>query len=184
MEDRLTTGWISPILCLEGNQVMTINLRAVTENDADFLYSVYASTRVDEMARVDWTTEQQEVFLRMQFNAQTQFYIANYPGAEFQVITLNDQPIGRLSIHRRDNEIRIMDIALLPDYRNLGIGSALLQDILEQGKNLNLPVTIHVEQFNPALRLYKRMGFYPKEDKGVYLLMEWSPASKEEIRHD
>ena len=183
MEDRVTTGWILPILCLEVNPVMTIDLRAVIEDDADFLYSVYASTRADEMARVDWNIEQQEAFLRMQFNAQTQFYIANYPGAEFQVITLNGQPIGRLYIHSREDEIRIMDIALLPKYRNLGIGSALLQDVLEQGKNLNLPVTIHVEQFNPALRLYKRMGFRQKENKGVYLLMEWLPVNKEESRY-
>jgi ribosomal protein S18 acetylase RimI-like enzyme len=184
MEDRVTTGWTLPILCLEGNSIMTIDLRTVTEDDEGFLYSVYASTRADEMARVDWTAGQQETFLRMQFNAQTQFYIANYPGAEFQVITLGDQSVGRLSIHKRDDEIRIMDIALLPEYRNLGIGSALLQDILEHGKNLNLPVTIHVELFNPALRLYKRMGFRQKEDKGVYLLMEWSPENKEQSNHD
>ncbi len=163
---------------------MTIELRTVTEDDADFLYSVYASTRADEMARVDWNTEKKEAFLRMQFNAQSQFYIENYPGAEFQVITLKAQPVGRLYIHRREDEIRIIDIALLPEYRNLGIGSALLQDILEQGKNLNLPVTIHVEQFNPALRLYKRRGFRQKEDKGVYLLMEWSSENKEQSNHD
>jgi ribosomal protein S18 acetylase RimI-like enzyme len=158
---------------------MMIDLREVAEDDAGFLYSVYASTRTDEMARVDWNTEQKEAFLRMQFNAQAQFYIENYPGATFQVITLNDQPIGRLYIHRKKDEIRIMDIALLPEYRNLGIGSTLLQNILERGKSLNLPVTIHVEQFNPALRLYKRRGFRQKEDKGVYLLMEWSPENKE-----
>lgn len=162
---------------------MTIDLRAVTEDDADFLYSVYTSTRADEMARVDWNTEQQEAFLHMQFNAQSQFYIENYPGAEFQVVTLNDQPIGRLYVQRKEDEIRIMDIALLPDHRNLGIGSTLLQDILEQGKSLNLPVTIHVEQFNPAMRLYQRMGFHPKEDKGVYLLMEWSSTNKERTEH-
>jgi len=182
MEDRLTMGGSS--LSLEVDFIMMIDLRTVTEEDNDFLLSVYASTRADEMTRVDWNTEQKEAFLRMQFNAQSQFYIENYPGATFQVITLNDQPVGRLYIHRRENEIRIMDIALLPGYRNLGIGSALLQDILDQGKNLKLPVTIHVEQFNPALRLYKRMGFYPKEDKGVYLLMEWSPENKEQSNHD
>jgi len=162
---------------------MTIDLRPVTAEDADFLYSVYASTRTEEMARVDWTTEQQEAFLRMQFRAQSQFYLENYVGAEFQVIMLNGQPIGRLYIHKRADEIRIMDIALLPDYRNSGIGSNLLHHILEQGKNLNLPVTIHVEQFNPAMRLYQRMGFRPKEDKGVYLLMEWSPVYSEETWH-
>lgn len=181
MENRLATGGLSSAVMRERNSIMTIELRTVAESDRDFLFSVYASTRADEMARVDWTTEQKEAFLRMQFNAQTQFYIENYPGAEFQVITWNDQPIGRLYIHRREAEIRIMDIALLPGYRNLGIGSALLQDILEQGLNFNLPVTIHVEQFNPAMRLYKRMGFRQKEDKGVYLLMEWSSTNKVEI---
>ena len=161
----------------------SILLRPVTPTDDEFLLSVYASTRADEMARVDWSAEQKESFIRMQFRAQAQFYIENYAGAEFQVITLKDQPIGRLYIHRRGDEIRIMDIALLPDYRNLGIGSALLQEILKQGKNLNLLVTVHVEQFNPAMRLYKRMGFHQKEDKGVYLLMEWSPGNKEEPEH-
>jgi ribosomal protein S18 acetylase RimI-like enzyme len=120
----------------------------------------------------------------MQFNAQSQFYIESYPGAEFQVVTLNDQPIGRLYIHRKEDEIRIMDIALLPDHRNLGIGSALIQDILEHGKNLNLPVTIYVEQFNPAMHLYQRIGFRKKEDKGMYVLMEWSSTNEEEPEHD
>jgi ribosomal protein S18 acetylase RimI-like enzyme len=163
---------------------MSIYLRPIDAADTEFLYSVYASTRTEEMARVDWTTEQQEAFLRMQFRAQTQFYVENYPGAEFQVIMLNEQPIGRLYIHRRDNEIRIMDIALLPDQRNAGIGSTLLQDILDQGKELDLPVTIHVEQFNPALRLYQRLGFQPKEEKGVYLLMECSPLRLDETQND
>ena len=177
------TDFRSLIQPKEGLSIMTIDLRAVEMGDEDFLFSVYASTRIDEMARVDWNAEQQETFLRMQFNAQSQFYIESYPGAEFQVITLNDQPIGRLYVHRRADEIRIMDIALLPEFRGQGIGSTLLQNILEQGKNLNLPVTIHVEQFNPAIRLYQRMGFQPKEDKGVYLLMEWSPVNKEEFRY-
>lgn len=180
MENRLTTGRMSFTLPRESHSIATLDLRTVTADDTDFLYSVYASTRSDEMARVDWTAEQQEAFLRMQFRAQTQFYAENYPGAEFQVITLNDQPIGRLYIHQREDEIRIMDIALLPDHRNSGIGSGLLRDILQHGQDLNLPVTIHVEQFNPAMRLYQRLGFYPKEDKGVYMLMEWSPANKEQ----
>lgn len=179
MEDHVTTPWLLSSPPRESRSAMLIDLRTSIAGDADFLYSVYASTRTDEMARVDWDTEQKEEFLRMQFSAQSQFYIENYPGAEFQIITLNDQPVGRLYVHRRKDEIRIMDIGLLPESRNLGIGSALLQDILEQGKSLNLPVTIHVEQFNPALRLYKRMGFRQKEDKGVYLLMEWSPETKE-----
>ena len=180
MENRLVGGWMLFTASKESNSGMTIDLRAVEVADEDFLFSVYASTRAEEMARVDWTAEQQETFLRMQFRAQSQFYTENYPGAEFQVIMLNGQLIGRLYVHKRENEVRIMDIALLPEFRGQGIGSTLLQEILEQGKDLNLPVTIHVEQFNPAMHLYQRMGFRPKEDKGVYLLMEWSPTNKEQ----
>lgn len=163
---------------------MSIALRAIDDNDTNFLFSVYASTRASEMELVDWSNEQKEAFLRMQFDAQSKFYFENYPGAELQVIMLNDQPIGRLYIHKRENEIRIMDIALLPEQRNAGVGSRLLHDILDEGKNLNLPVTIHVEQFNPAMRLYQRLGFQHKEEKGVYLLMEWSPTNNEGSSHD
>jgi GNAT superfamily N-acetyltransferase len=161
----------------------SISLRPIAPADEDFLFNVYASTRADEMARVDWNAVQQEWFLRMQFQAQHQYYVENYVGAEFSVIQQDDQAVGRLYIHRRENEIRIMDIALLPEYRKQGIGSNLLQDILQQGSDSGLPVTIHVERFNPALHLYERLGFRQKEDKGVYWLMEWMPINTQEQGH-
>ena len=184
MENSIAIDWMLPSFLSTNSTHVMVDVRAVEAGDEDFLFSVYASTRAEEMTRVNWSAEQQEAFLRMQFRAQSTYYFENYPGAEFQVITLNDRRIGRLYVHRRADEIRIMDIALLPDYRNLGIGSALLQNILEQGSDLGLPVTIHVEQFNPALHLYKRLGFQLQEDKGVYLLMQWSPVRPEESEHD
>jgi ribosomal protein S18 acetylase RimI-like enzyme len=111
----------------------------------------------------------------MQFDAQDKDYRKNYARAQFQVILLENTPIGRLYIEQCEREIRIIDIAILPEYRNLGYGSALLHDILEQGQAHKLPVSIHVERFNPALRLYLRLGFKPIADKGVYLLMERVP---------
>lgn len=163
--------------------IMSINLRAITSEDEDFLFAVYVSTRADEMRLTDWDESQKETFLRMQFKAQHQYYIENYPGAEFQIILLDEQPIGRLYIHSRENEIRIMDISLLPEQRGRGIGSSVLNEILANAANHNLPVTIHVERFNPALRLYERLGFYLAEDKGVYILMEWKPALLEQNAH-
>lgn len=159
---------------------MSISLRLSTPADEEFLFAVYASSRTDEMQLVDWDAGQKEAFLRMQFYAQHQFYTQNYPGADFQVILMEGQPIGRLYIHRRENEIRIIDISLLPEYRRQRIGSTLLNDILAEAGNSNLPVTIHVERFNPALNLYSRLGFCLAEDKGVYYFMKWSPAMKEQ----
>lgn len=162
---------------------MKITLKASQPSDEEFLFSVYASTRLEELALVDWTEEQKAAFLRMQFEAQSRFYVENYPGAKFQLILLDGQLVGRLYIHRRQEEIRIMDIALLSEYRRRGIGTALLQRILEEAKSKQMPVTIHVERFNPALQLYERLGFHLKEDRGVYHLLEWSPVGLEVSTH-
>lgn len=136
------------------------------------------------MALVDWTEEQIAAFLRMQFQAQSRFYVENYPGAEFQLILLDGQPVGRLYVHRRQDEIRIIDITILPEHRGQGIGSSLLNQILAEAANEHLPVTIHVERFNPAMRLYERLGFCFAEERGVYFLMKWSPVPVELEQHD
>lgn len=152
-----------------------LSLRSEAPDDQSFLLKIYSSTRQNEMALVDWSEDQKEAFLQMQFNAQRQYYADNYPGAQYQIILWDNQPIGRLYIHQRQSEIRIMDISILPEYQNKGIGSTILKGILSQGSLLNVPVTIHVEQFNPALRLYQRLGFQLREDRGVYLFLEWQP---------
>lgn len=152
-----------------------VTLRPVTLEDGEFLFRVYASTRQEELAQVAWTDEQKAVFLKMQFDAQYKYYSEYYPGALFQIILYGGAPAGRLYIARWEKEIRIMDITLLPGSRNQGIGAYLLKQILAEGEQRQLPVSIHVERFNPALRLYTRLGFHQIEDKGVYLLMEWKP---------
>jgi ribosomal protein S18 acetylase RimI-like enzyme len=113
----------------------------------------------------------------MQFVAQHKFYMEQFSAADFHIVELHDQPIGRLYVDRREDEIRIIDIALLPEHRNKGIGSALLKDILTEAHAAALPVRIHVERNNPALGLYQRLGFREIGDQGVYLLMECPPDS-------
>jgi len=152
-----------------------LELRPVTGADAEFLFQVYASTRAEELARVNWDAAQREHFLRGQFAAQSQHYTTQYPGAEFQVILAEGQTAGRLYVHRRTEEIRVMDIALLPTFRQRGLGTALLKELLAEGARTNRPVTIHVEIFNPARHWYERLGFQPVAENGVYLLMEWRP---------
>lgn len=154
-----------------------ITLRPITSEDTDFLYQVYASTRADELAIVDWSQEQKDAFLQMQFDAQHRYYQEYYANASFDVILRDSQPIGRLYLDRREDEVRIVDIAILPEHRNAGVGTALLRDIMSEAASMDKVVTIHVEKFNPALRLYRRLGFRQKGDSGVYSLLEWSPAS-------
>lgn len=151
-----------------------VTLRPARDDDEPFLFDVYASTRAEELARVAWEASEKEAFLRMQFAAQHRFYHEQFPTTEFQIIQAGDRPIGRLYVDRRDDEIRIVDIALLPAHRNAGIGSALLRELLAEAAAAGKPVRIHVERFNPALRLYERLGFRQVGDNGVYYLMEWS----------
>lgn len=151
-------------------------LRSATEADSSFLAAVYASTRTEELAVTGWSDEQKAAFCTSQFQAQTTHYLQHYPQAEYFVIEFADIPAGRLYMDRRATEIRIMDIALLPEHRGKGLGTQILQTLQAEATGAQKSLSIHVEKFNPALLLYQRLGFVMKEDKGVYLLMEWSPT--------
>ncbi len=154
----------------------TISLRPIAAEDAPFLYHVYASTRREELAPVPWTEEQKEAFLHMQFTAQHGYYQEHYAAASFDLILCDGKYAGRLYVDRRARELRIVDIALLPAYRNRGIGSRLLSDLIAEASAAGKPVTIHVEHNNPALRLYQRLGFRQVDTSGIYLLMECPAA--------
>jgi ribosomal protein S18 acetylase RimI-like enzyme len=148
-------------------------LRPVTFEDESFLYQLYATTRSEEMAVVPWNEAQKEAFLRMQFQAQTTFYAEQFPNAAFLVVLREGKPAGRLYVDRRADEIRLLDIALLPEHRGAGLGTALLRDLTAEAASAGKPLRIHVERYNPALRLYLRLGFRLLEDQGIYYLMEW-----------
>lgn len=152
-----------------------IGFRPIIDNDLPFLSQLYASTRADEMAMVPWSEEEKAAFLQMQFNAQHSYYQQQFNDADFLIIYKNEESIGRVYVERRADEIRLIDIALKPEQRGLGLGTLLLEELLNEAKESQLPVRIHVEQFNPALKLYQRLGFKQTEDQGVYFLMEWCP---------
>jgi len=153
-----------------------IGFRPITDNDLPFLASLYASTRAEEIAQLtDWSIEQKQQFLQMQFDAQHQYYQKQFTQAEYLIIQQADELIGRIYIDRRVDEIRLIDIALMPVARCQGIGAALLEDLLEEAQSAKLAVKIHVEKNNPAMRLYIRLGFKQLEAQGVYDLMEWTP---------
>ena len=154
-----------------------IHLRPIRPEDEAFLQRVYASTREEELKPLDWDAQQKDDFLRMQFEAQHSHYVEHFPDADLQLILNGDEPVGRLYVDRRRDEIRLIDIALLPEFQRKGTGSALLEALLDEARQSDLPLRIHVEKFNPALRLYERLGFRQVEDQGVYFLMEWTPNS-------
>jgi len=155
--------------------MLTIALRPVRPSDSEFLYRVYANTRYEELAPTGWSPDQTEAFLRMQFRAQHTYYHDQYPTAAYDIIESDGEPVGRLYVHRTPTELHIIDISLLPEHRRAGIGSELLRRLFAEATAANIPVRIHVEVFNPAMRLYKRLGFVRLSGSGVYDLMEWRP---------
>jgi ribosomal protein S18 acetylase RimI-like enzyme len=154
-----------------------VELRPVEPGDKDFLYRVYASTRAEELAVVPWDETQRNGFLRSQFEAQDRWYREHYTRASYEIVLIDGELAGRLYLHRGDSEIRIVDIALLPEHRGNGVGSSLLRDLLAEADAAGKRVTVHVEHLNPALRIYERLGFSIAEDKGVYLFLERLPAT-------
>jgi|SRR5579864_3247311 len=152
-----------------------ISFRPEMPEDEAFLAKLYATTRDIEMALTGWDAAQQEAFLRMQFQFQTTHYRQHYGDGLFKIILRDNAPIGRIYLHYGPSQIRLMDIALVPEYRGSGIGGSILENLLRQAAQLGKPVTLHVERFNPALRLYERLGFQVIEDLGINLYMEWRP---------
>jgi GNAT superfamily N-acetyltransferase len=156
-----------------------ICLRPAETQDEGFLLQVYADSRREELDQVAWPEGARDEFLRSQFDAQIAHYVKYYPGAEFLVIEHAGQPAGRFYIRRTAAEIRIMDIALVEEARGQGIGTALLSDLIREGQATGAKVSIHVEKFNPALRLYERLGFRTADDRGAYWFLEWEPVAVE-----
>jgi len=143
--------------------------------DDVFLRKVYHSTREDEMKQSGWDREQIAAFLDQQFHFQDVYYQREFPDAQYSIIELDGKPIGRLYLDRRKDEHRIIDIALLGAHRGKGLGHAIMTEILDEARGVGKPVGIHVEQNNPAMRLYERLGFEKTGEAGLYFLMTWRP---------
>jgi RimJ/RimL family protein N-acetyltransferase len=149
-----------------------LTARPRTAADTEFLAALYASTRATELAPVPWPDDAKRAFLRQQFDAQTKHYDQHYADAEFLVLERDGEPVGRLILFWGADDLRIVDISLVPACCGHGLGTALLGAAMAQAPG---SVSIHVERFNPALRLYQRLGFVHEEDTGVYFRMRWQP---------
>ncbi|HET7288609.1 MAG TPA: GNAT family N-acetyltransferase [Pyrinomonadaceae bacterium] len=157
------------------NENVDLSLREATPEDESFLLQVYASTRIDELAGLGWSDDQMQAFIRMQFLARER----SYPRVDSSIILLDGRPVGRLMVDRNESTILLRDIALLTEYRNAGIGSRLIQDLMKEATAAGKPIELHVVSTSPAVRLYERLGFRTSsaEPEAAYLEMKWVPAT-------
>ena len=160
--------------------VASIDVRPAVDDDRTFLMDVYRASRAEELAVLPWSDEEKAAFLAMQFDAQDRYYADTLPTTERSVVLLDGHPIGRLYVDIDDERVLIVDIALLPEHRERGIGSALLAGVLAEADRRRLPTHLHVEPHNRAQRLYRRLGFRVVEPGAVYDLMvrPWSTSPR------
>jgi GNAT superfamily N-acetyltransferase len=158
-----------------------VTLRPVTKDDDPFLLEVYGSTRADELAQVEWEEGQRQTFLRWQFDLQRREYDERFPDARYQLILIDGEPAGRIWTGEDAEQIRLLDIALLPQFQKRGAGTVLLRGLMDEaaqaGKLLRHMVFV---LNNDAHRFYERLGFVVIEDLGAYKHMEYRPSGGSE----
>ena len=156
--------------------IANITLRPVTTGDQAFLFRAYAGTRLHELADLGWSDAQKHEFIDFQFRAQHADYTERFPDAEHSIVLRDGEAVGRVWIDRREEEIRLLDIALLPERQSQGIGGELLSRLQAEAGEAGKPLRHSVAKDNPdALRFYRRLGFTVVEDWGMHELMEWIP---------
>jgi GNAT superfamily N-acetyltransferase len=155
----------------------TLVLRRVADTDDDFLLALYGSTRAAELGQVEWQEGQQHAFLKWQFDLQRREYESRFPDAEYNLILIDDRQAGRIWIGRDDKQIRLLDIALLPEFQNRGAGTILLRRLIDESTRTAKPLRHMVFVLNnDADRFYERLGFVMIEEFGAYKHMEYRPA--------
>lgn len=159
-----------------------VDLRPAEPSDEAFLIAVFAGTRADEMAVVPWTDSEKREFLEFQYKAQTHSYTTRFPGSRHSIVLIDGEPAGRIWTAESEDEIRVLDIAILPKFRNRGAGTILLtrlqDDACASGKAIRHSVEINNEA---AIRLYERLGFMivPDYEFATHHLMEWIASERE-----
>jgi ribosomal protein S18 acetylase RimI-like enzyme len=153
-----------------------VSFRPATDADQEFLIGVYAGTRADELAQTGWDDSQKDAFIRWQYSMQKKEYEARYPDARYDVILVDGVPAGRIWVGADDTQIRLLDIAVIPEFQNRGVGAHLLRQLMDEATRDNKPLRHMVFVLNQdAFRFYERLGFKTIEDVGGYLHMEWLP---------
>ena len=155
-----------------------VSTRPVTDADQEFLVGVYASTRAAELAQVPWDENQKDAFIRWQYGLQKEEYETRFPDARYEVILVDGVPAGRIWVGADDTQIRLLDIALFPEFQNRGVGTYLLRQLMDEAEQSKKVLRHMVFVLNDdAYRFYERLGFETIEDMGGYKHMEWKPSN-------
>ena len=153
----------------------SIATRSVKPEDQSFLLELYKSSRGDDLRGLGWDEQRISEFLDMEYEAQQNFYESDYRDAADELILLEEKPIGRMMIESRPHEIRCVDLGLLPEYREHGWGTEIIQKLQEKARREKKPLRLQVIRFSRAVNLFDRLGFVRTSETGTHFQMEWTP---------
>ena len=150
---------------------MTLSYRPTTAEDEMFLRCLFESTR-DDLALLP--AELRAPLLDMQFRSQRGSYRVTFPDARYSMILVDQIPVGRMILDEQQDSIHLVDISILPEFRNRGIGSQVLRELISRGK----PVNLMVRKENRAYGLYRRVGFEETVRDEMYVRMTYKVANR------
>jgi len=151
----------------------SITLRPATEDDREFLLALYQSSRGDDLRGLEWDEERIGEFLEMQYEAHQKFLTNDHPDIQDQIVLATGAPVGHLAVEQRTEEIRLVDVSLLPEHRQRGTGTLLIQELQTQAAAARRPLRLQVIRFNRAVNLFERLGFRRTSETGTHFQMEW-----------
>src|SRR5580693_5097548 len=154
------------------SQILT--LRPSRADDQEFLHRLFCSVHSEKLNLALLSVEERNRLIGLMYQGFAGHYSTIGPAADDRIVLLNNESIGRMILLQTREEIRLADLAILPQYRRRGIGSALIGQLQTESTMSKRPVRLQVAQFDHALRLYQRLGFYKTDAIGTYLHLEWS----------
>ena len=156
--------------------LQSIALRPAVLADEEFLFELFTINRSDELKSLDWGPERIEEFLTQQYAAQRRFLQADYPQANQLMILRGSDRLGAIVVERSEQEIRLVDLVLLPEYRNAGVGTLLIKELLAETAGVGVIFRVQIMRTNPAVALFERLGLVKTGETGSHYQMEWRGA--------
>ena len=139
--------------------ISSVTTRAAGPDDDAFLFELFKAVRGREFAQTPLDPAQLETLMRFQFAGQAQFYGAQYPGGH-HIVLLNGTPVGRIWLYRGASQHHLVDISLLPEFQNRGIGAALITEAIAAAQAAGVRLSCSVAATNHgSLRFHQRLGF-------------------------
>jgi ribosomal protein S18 acetylase RimI-like enzyme len=141
-----------------------LTLRSATPDDREFAYRVKKAALREYVEQIwGWNEAEQRRLHERRFAAQ-----------EFRVIRLGGTDVGTMGVVVAPDCLRLNGLFILPEYQGRGIGRRCMALLMEEARQLGLPVRLQVLKINQrALAFYERLGFTRAGETGTHDLMEW-----------